>query len=49
MSASRVEKSAGLSAGAASFCEEADWDLDSSRAALAPFLKRVGLVVKGRR
>jgi hypothetical protein len=48
MSASRAEKSAGSSAGAASF-EAAAWDLDSSRAALPPFLKRVGVVVKARR
>ena len=48
MSASRAEKSAGSSAGAASFCE-ADCDLDSSRAALPPFLRREGVVVKARR
>lgn len=48
MSASRAEKSAGSSVEAASFWE-ADWDLDSSRAALAPFLRREGVVLKGRR
>ena len=47
MSASRAEKSAGSSAGAAFWA--AAWDLDSSRAALPPFLRRVGVVVKGRR
>ena len=48
MSASRAEKSAGSSAGAASFCEAA-WALDSSRAALPPFLRRGRVVEKGRR
>ena len=48
MSASRAEKSAGSSAGAASFCDAA-WALDSSRAALPPFLRREGVVVKERR
>jgi len=48
MSASRAEKSDGSSAGAASFCEAA-WDLDSSRAALPPFLRRRGVLEKGRR
>jgi hypothetical protein len=51
MSASRAEKSFGSSAGAAApFEEEACcWDFDSSRAALAPFLRRWGVVVKERR
>jgi hypothetical protein len=48
ISASRAEKSDGSSAGAASFWEAA-WDLDSSRAALPPFLRRGGVVEKGRR
>jgi hypothetical protein len=48
ISASRAEKSFGSSAGAASFWDEA-WDFDSSRAALAPFLRRWGVVVKERR
>jgi hypothetical protein len=48
ISASRAEKSDGSSAGVVSF-EEAAWDLDSSRAALPPFLRREGVVEKGRR
>lgn len=47
MSASSAEKSFGSSAGAASFWEEA-CALDSSRAALPPFLRREGVVEKGR-
>jgi hypothetical protein len=51
ISASRAEKSFGSSAGAAApFDEEACCcDLDSSRAALPPFLWRWGVVVKERR
>lgn len=43
MSASRAEKSDGSST-----AEPLDWDLDSSRAALAPFLRRVGVFEKDR-